>query len=97
MRKLTAILGVIIFVSILAASCSSSLSTNELAEEVETLIREEMKERGVDGDIEIISFMLIHKEGNEYSGVIKIKEEGEIFTSNVDVIYDGKNIKWEIE
>ena len=47
-------------------------------------------------DIEITSFQLVHKQGNEYSGILETTEEGEKFTYSVEVISDGDTFKWEI-
>lgn len=74
---------------------SCSLSTNELAEEVKTSMQETWKKEGVTG-IKIESFLLTHKGGNEYSGILETNEEGEKFKYTVEVIYDGENMQWEI-
>ena len=76
-----------------ATSCS--LSTNELAEEVKVSMNENWEKEGITG-IKIESFILTHKGGNEYSGILETNEEGEIFKYTVEVIYDGENMQWEI-
>ena len=74
---------------------SCKLSTDELADEVKISMNETWKEAGITG-IKIESFMLTHKGGNEYSGILETDEDGESFTYSVDVIYDGENMQWEI-
>jgi hypothetical protein len=76
-------------------STSCSLSTNELAKEVEISMQETWNNEGVAG-IKIESFLLTHKGGNEYSGILETNEEGEKFKYTVQVIYDGENMQWEI-
>ena len=80
---------------ILFISTSCSLSTDELAEEVKMSMEETWKKEGVTG-IKIESFMLTHKGGNEYSGILETTEEGESIKYTVQVIYDGENVNWEI-
>lgn len=77
----------------LLSSCS--LSTDELAKEVEISMKETWASEGITG-IEIESFMLTHKSGNEYSGILETKEDGETVKYSVEVIYDGENFQWEI-
>ena len=76
-------------------STSCSLSTNDLAKEVQISIQETWKNEGVEG-VKIESFLLTHKGGNEYSGILETNEEGEKFKYTVQVIYDGENMQWEI-
>ena len=76
-------------------STSCSLSTNDLAKEVQISIQETWKNEGLEG-VKIESFLLTHKGGNEYSGILETNEEGEKFKYTVQVIYDGENMQWEI-
>ena len=85
--------GLVVLMLLFATSCS--LSTNELAEEVKISMQETWQKEGVSG-IKIESFLLTHKGGNEYSGILETNEEGEKFNYTVNVIYDGENMKWEI-
>ena len=84
-----------VFILMLLFVTSCSLSTNELAEEVKTSMQETWKKEGVTG-IKIESFLLTHKGGNEYSGILETNEEGEKFKYTVEVIYDCENMQWEI-
>lgn len=47
--------------------------------------------------IQIESLSLIHKDGNEYSGILETTEDGEKKTHSVQVIYDGETFQWEID
>ena len=76
-------------------SLSSIKTSNELAEEVKVSMNETWEKEGITG-IKIESFLLAHKGGNEYSGILETNEEGEKFKYTVKVIYDGENMQWEI-
>ena len=84
-----------LFIVVLLFITSCNLSTSELAEEVKASMEETWDNEGLTG-IKIESFMLTHKGGNEYSGILNTNEDGEKFTYSVDVIYDGENMQWEI-
>ena len=84
-----------LFIVVLLFITSCNLSTSELAEEVKASMEETWDNEGLIG-IKIESFMLTHKGGNEYSGILNTNEDGEKFTYSVDVIYDGENMQWEI-
>jgi hypothetical protein len=89
------ILLVNMFLGILFVISSCSLSTDELAEEVKMSMEETWEKEGITG-MKIESFMLTHKGGNEYSGILETIEDGESFKYTVQVIYDGDNMNWEI-
>lgn len=93
--KVVRFFGKSVFILMLLFVTSCTLSTNELAEEVKISMQETWENEGVTG-IEIESFLLTHKGGNEYSGILETDEEGERFIYSVEVIYDGENFKWEI-
>ena len=84
-----------LFILMLLFATACSLSTNELAEEVKISMQETWKNEGVIG-IKIESFLLTHKGGNEYSGILETNKEGEKSKYTVHVIYDGENMQWEI-
>ena len=84
-----------LFIVVVLFFTSCNLSTSELAEEVKASMEETWDNEGLTG-IKIESFMLTHKGGNEYSGILNTNEDGEKFTYSVDVIYDGENMQWEI-
>ena len=89
MKKLALIVTVMVTA---LALISCSLSTEELAQQVQSHIEEKLNPEG----ITVSSFMLTKKGGNEYSGILETKEPGGKFTYSVDVIYDGEYFKWEI-
>lgn len=94
-ETITQVLSKGVFILMLFFATSCSLSTNELAEEVKISINEMFKNEGVTG-IKIESFLLTHKGGNEYTGLLETNEDGEKFKYTVQVIYDGENYQWEI-
>ena len=81
-----------IFASIIITSCS--LSTNDLAKEVEKSMKE--SEQFKTNSITIQSLILTKKSGNEYNGILETTEPNGEFTYSVEVIYDGNNMTWKI-
>ena len=79
-----------------ATFSSCKLSTEELAKEVRISIQETLNEQGTTG-ISIKDFTLVHESGNKYSGILTTIEDGYEYKYTVNVIYDGNNMKWEIE
>jgi len=69
-----------------------SVSTEDLAKDVQASMEEKFKGE----NITIKSFMLTHKGGNEYKGILETKEPNGEFVYSVEVIYDGKAFSWEI-
>ena len=55
-------------------SCELRMSTEELAEQVKQGIIEQIAEEPEAKEIEVIEFSLVHKGGNEYRGLLKLKE-----------------------
>ena len=49
-----------------------SLSTEELAEQVEQNIIETLAENDDWANVELVDFSLVHKGGNEYKGIIEL-------------------------
>ena len=90
MKKLKVLLATIL-IAIAAASCS--LSTDELATEVQKSMEEKFKPEGIN----VASLVLTQKGGNVYSGVLDTKEPNGKFTYIVEVIYDGENMTWEVK
>ena len=76
MKKIIKNLSKGVFILMLFFATSCSLSTNELAEEVKVSMNETWEKEGITG-IKIESFLLAHKGGNEYSGILETNEEGE--------------------
>ena len=80
---------------IISCDLNTRLSTTELAEQVQVSILETWEDQEVEG-IEVESLILVHKSDNEYSGVLKLIEDGEDYSYTISVIYDGEYFSWEI-
>ena len=85
----------LIFLMIISCDLNTRLSTTELAEQVQVSILETWEDQEVEG-IEVESLILVHKSDNEYSGVLKLIEDGEDYSYTISVIYDGEYFSWEI-
>ena len=86
---------------LMTTSCemNTRLSTTELAEQVQEHILEKWEEVYTEEELEEVelkSFILVHKSDNEYSGVLETIEYGEEYSYTVSVIYDGEYFSWEI-
>jgi len=92
MRKYIRAYAMILLTSLILVSCS--LSTNELAEEVKSSMRETTQFK--ENSIQINSLILTKKSGNEYSGILETSEPNGEFTYSVEVIYDGENMNWKV-
>ena len=79
------------------ASCSG-VSKEAFASKVKNDIDVEFSKRSTESGIKysIDSFDLVHKSGNEYSGILKTTEDGVEFTYQVDVTVDGDSYLWKI-
>ena len=73
-----------------------TISTEELAEEVKVSMMETFKETSGLEDTEIIEFGLVHKGGNEYQGLLKVKEPN-VFGELIDAFTDNDNFEDTIE
>ena len=60
--------------SLLVIFYSCGMSTEELQKEVKASIIEELKEDPKYEGVEVIDLSLIHKEGNEYVGILNVLE-----------------------
>lgn len=80
------------FLTVLVFLSACSASTEELASEVQASMEAEFAGEG----IEIQSFDLTHRGGNEYRGILKTREPHGEFTYTVEVIYDGRTFSWEV-
>ncbi len=91
-----------IFVTILICitlySCGTGVSKNELESRVKSDINVEFSKRAVEANksYTINSFVLVHKGGNEYNGILQTTEDGEEFTYEVNVTTDGDSYLWKI-
>lgn len=87
-----------LIISCLFISCDGGVSTDKLASEVKNDINVQLQKRASNAGISlaITSFDLIHKEGKEYSGILKTIEGGEEYTYQVEVTVDGDKYIWKI-
>jgi hypothetical protein len=88
-----------LFLLFIVLSCNdSSVSKEKLTSEVRNDINVELQKRASSNGISLTinSFVLLHKEGKEYSGILKTIEEGEEYTYQVDVTVDGNSFIWKI-
>ena len=102
MKKYLTLIVVIILPFI--CGCSSKLSTEELAKEVQKNIIDELPELRPDVEFTVIKDLILVKQNEtEYKGVITLLEN-HIFESGitashtyiVNVTYDGKSFIWKI-
>ena len=79
-------------------SCNGGVSKNQLTSKVRHDINVELQKRASNAGINLTinSFGLIHKMGNEYSGILKTTEGGEEYIYQVDVTVDGDSYMWKI-
>lgn len=88
----------IIIICINMYSCSNGVSKHELTSRVKADIGVEFTKRALESNTiyTINSFDLIHKGGNEYSGILETTEGGENFRYEVSVTTDGNSYLWKI-
>ncbi len=87
-----------LIISTLLISCNGGVSKELLTSKVRIDINVELQKRASEAGINlnINSFGLIHKAGNEYSGILKTTEGDEEYTYQVDVTVDGDSYMWKI-
>jgi hypothetical protein len=88
----------LILVVLFVTSSCSNVSKEKLTAQIRSEIDIELAKTAAANDISytILSFDLIHKSGNEYSGILKTIENSEEFTYQVDVTVDGDSYMWRI-
>lgn len=79
-----------LLVVLLLVACHPT--TEQLEKEVKTLASEKFAEVG----IRVVNVTLIHKGGNDYSGIITLSSEGESEEFDINVVCDGRNFQYEI-
>lgn len=65
-----------------------------LAPQVEESIRSNFKEHPTFSKLEIHSFDLEHRSGNDYEGILEVSENGKKRNIRIEVIYDGDRFLW---
>ncbi|MCC7300654.1 MAG: hypothetical protein IT583_06210 [Verrucomicrobia bacterium] len=71
-------------------------STETLAKEVRASVEETFAKNPDLKDAQIKTFMLVHKGGKQYAGVLEGEINGEPLNLSIDVTYDGKAFMWKI-
>lgn len=66
--------------------------TSQLEKEVKSLANEKLSGTGV----KATNVTLIHKGGNDYSGIITLSADGEEEEYDINVVCDGRNFQYEI-
>jgi uncharacterized membrane protein YvbJ len=72
-------------------------TTETLQNEVKSSLQKKMREDTKTAGIKIIEVTLIHKNGNEYDGLVEAKLSGKTGKFGIKVTYDGKNLMWETQ
>jgi hypothetical protein len=71
------------------------VSTETLTKEVRASIEETWAKNPDLKDARIKSFVLVHKGGTQYTGVLEADVEGEALNLSINVTYDGKTFMWQ--
>ena len=87
-----------LIIAILIISCNEGVSKEALASKVKNDMNVELQKRASESGISlsITSFILLHKSGKEYSGILRTTEGGQEYTYQVDVTVDGDAYMWKI-
>ncbi len=84
-KKLLCLIVVLVFVA-----CHPT--TEQLEKDVKKLASEKL----ASADIRVVDVRLIHKGGNDYSGIITLSSQGETEEFDINVVCDGRNFQYEI-
>ena len=89
---------ILIIILINLNACRNGVSKKELESRVKSDINVEFSKRAAEANASytINSFILVHKGGNEYNGILQTTEDGEEFTYEVNVTTDGDSYLWKI-
>lgn len=98
---LTTVVGFIVFaiqcaLLILMFTGDIKMSTADLQTQVEESIRAKLAKEPATAEIQVKLLALVHKNGNQYEGIVEISAGGETKQFTVDVTYDGKQFMWQI-
>jgi hypothetical protein len=74
------------------------MSKEQLTEKVKSDMNVELQKRAVNAGLTLTikSFDLLHKGGNEYTGILKTQEGETEYTYTVNVTTDGESVMWKI-
>jgi len=73
------------------------LSDDALRDQVSTSIQSTWHKNPAQKNIRLKSLSLVHRGGNEYSGLVVADVSGRDEQHAVDVTYDGKTFRWKIQ
>ena len=77
-----------------AVSCNNNPGISELQTQVFDDIKNKLESQNE--NIEAHSLEITHVSGNEYIGILETLENGQNFSYNVNIIFDGNSFVWEI-
>lgn len=87
---------VVVAVSLFAGLLTGcGVSTETLTQEVRESIEETWAKNPDLKDAQIKNFMLVHKGGTQYTGILEAEVEGEALNLSINVTYDGKTFIWQ--
>ena len=85
---------IIVVIIIFGIFLLSGNNPDELAKETQKIITNDWKQKGLSVTV-LEDMILTKKQGNEYSGMMKIRYEGKTIQLTGTVIYDGHYIQWQ--
>ena len=80
-------------------SCDTRLTTSEIEEDLGSSLIESISEYyDVSySDFDLLSFDLVHDEGNKYSGILETQFDKMTQTFSIELLYDGETYLYEWE
>lgn len=85
-----------ILLCVLTFTGDIKLSTADLKDQVQENIVETWKGETEISNIKVHSFILFHKSGNQYEGMMDVTLDDERAKLVIDVTYDGKGFMWQV-
>ena len=77
--------------------CSCGVSINDVADQLQDELKTEIAAEKYVMSVEVGEVVLVHEEGNKYTGLVDITVNGEKYVSALNVIFDGENYTCEYE
>jgi heme/copper-type cytochrome/quinol oxidase subunit 2 len=99
---LTSLLGALAVIAVLLCIAApflgwQRLSVDELRDQVSTSIQNTWRNNPTTQNVRLKSLSLVHRNGNEYSGLVVADVSGKEEQHSVEVTYDGMNFMWKIQ
>ncbi|MBI4639787.1 MAG: DUF4339 domain-containing protein [Candidatus Tectomicrobia bacterium] len=82
---------------ILSYTGDIKIPVSDLQGQVRQSIEQKFQGDSSIGPFKIINFSLVHKQGNEYSGLLEVEQNGTNSQCAVQVTYDGKQFMWQLQ